>query len=270
MPITRREFVASTSALTAVALPVPKALTTQFDLVRAADFGDLNRVKSLLSKGANINGVVSYNLYGHLTSPVYYSSAPLHAASKSGYLKVCRFLLEEGAAVNLQPDDDISPLLIARDFPTVKILVEAGADVDAYTSDNLLQTNVISHFCENDHILQYLIESGANIDAQTVSGYSILGWELYIYPKVETVKRLLRYGADIHDVRMGETAWEAIKRRQLESLANEGKMYPDEIASARLIEGLMTRSQYEEARYRFVAEYGRQGRLWSQYVHQVI
>ena len=65
--------------------------------------------------------------------------APLHVARAAEGESLVRLLVAHGAVVDQRTIDDVTPLLIAaaaRDFPTVKALVEAGADVNYVCNDD--------------------------------------------------------------------------------------------------------------------------------------
>jgi len=92
------------------------------DLLHAAYYGHIQKVKSLLDKGVDVN----FQDEG-------YGASPLHAASQSGRKKIVRMLLNRGAKVNLQNKKGDTALMAAafnghKDI--IEILVLAGADVN--------------------------------------------------------------------------------------------------------------------------------------------
>lgn len=121
-------------------------------LCRAAQDGNLKRVRDLLNNGARVDNAP------HKT--------PLMIASKHGYTKIVKLLLKHGARVDRTSYDGNTPLVIASEeghTEIVNLLLEGGAKVD--TASRLGQTPLMIA-CEEGHfeIVKLLIEHGANVD----------------------------------------------------------------------------------------------------------
>lgn len=87
--------------------------------------GDLDRAKTLVARGAQIN---------HL------GWTPLHYAASTGQLAVVKYLLEQGAMPNAPAPDGSSPILMAAQagaVDTVQVLLEAGADPSAINTNGI-------------------------------------------------------------------------------------------------------------------------------------
>ena len=99
-------------------------------LFRAVESGLRDEAEALLVLGADANARMRYGR----------RFAPLHVAQAAeGSESLVRLLVAHGAVVDQRTIDDVTPLLIAaaaRDFPTVKALVEAGADVNYLCNDD--------------------------------------------------------------------------------------------------------------------------------------
>jgi len=99
----------------------------QIDTIHLAAFvGDVEKVKSFLQEGIDIN---EKDVHGR---------TPLHLASMSGQKEVVRLLIGKGADVNVEsPESDylmgLTPLHLASiyaDYETAKLLIDSGADVN--------------------------------------------------------------------------------------------------------------------------------------------
>ena len=98
--------------------------TLDEELGEAAARGDLEQVKRLLDKGAN---VIAHNREG---------ATPLMRAAEKGHLDVVKLLLRKGAPVNGKSSDNVTPLMYAArggNLKAVKLLLDKGADVNSET-----------------------------------------------------------------------------------------------------------------------------------------
>jgi ankyrin repeat protein len=143
-----------------------------------------------------------------------------NAAAGSGS-DVIRVLLAAGADLRLTTDDGYTPLMVAAGLgrssfivrprgarsvgaeEAVKILVEAGADVNATNEADFTALHGAS-FRGLDEVIEYLVQHGANINARDYRGRtpyrlaegSHQSFELQAWP--ETAEVLKRLGADTH------------------------------------------------------------------------
>ncbi len=98
--------------------------------VYAAYYGDLAKMKALFAEGVDINA--STGAEGHETHP------SLILAAGEGHLDVVKFLLDNGADVNVRGRDGYTSLMSAAwsgHKEIVKLLIGKGADVNAITSE---------------------------------------------------------------------------------------------------------------------------------------
>jgi ankyrin repeat protein len=92
------------------------------DLIDAVRVGDLERVKLVIQKGADVNNCV----YAYGWTPIFW-------AIERGQFDMCRFLLDHGADVNHKSHNGWTPLMFAvynRRIDIVKLLVIRGANVN--------------------------------------------------------------------------------------------------------------------------------------------
>jgi serine protease inhibitor len=101
-----------------------KPTGTEEALFTAVREGNIQRVRSLITKGADVN--VKNNVY----------CTPLHYAAEYGHLIVAELLIANGADVNAKTINDVTPLHMAARrgyYNVVDLLIEKGADIDTTT-----------------------------------------------------------------------------------------------------------------------------------------
>jgi len=118
--------------------------------------GDINRIKSIISKGADVNAKNRQ------------SWTSLHTALWYGNNEMVELLISEGADVNAQDNSGNTPLHFAAmkgNSDAVNLLIEKGANIDAKT--NAEQTPLM-FAADYDHkeIVELLISKGADVNAQ--------------------------------------------------------------------------------------------------------
>jgi ankyrin repeat protein len=124
-------------------------------LHQAAKDGDLEQVKSLIDKGADINAKDEKG------------QTPLHFAARHGYREVAKLLIAQGADVNASMTDaPWTPLLDAActgQTQVVKLLLQHGAKVDA--GDALGYTPLVyALWSKDEEGIKALISAGADIN----------------------------------------------------------------------------------------------------------
>ncbi|MEO0839743.1 MAG: ankyrin repeat domain-containing protein [Cyanobacteria bacterium J06643_5] len=122
------------------------------DLVKAAETGNLVKVKNLIKAGVNINGF----------SPT--GNTALLAAVNNNHIDIVKTLIKAGADINL-PDKNIcnTPLMKAamrEHTEIVRILIKAGADVNIHT-DYEYTALMRAEDSDNPEIIKLLKDAGA-------------------------------------------------------------------------------------------------------------
>ncbi len=139
-----------------------------FNLIRSNEPRD---IEDLLKNNSNIN-INQKNKHG---------STPLILATYSGYLKIVKILIENGADINLTSNDNTTPLIWAT---------------------------VGNHIA----IVRYLLNNNADIDAKDKHGFTALMWAASKNNE-SLVKIFLQYGADTQVKNYNsETAYELAKK----------------------------------------------------------
>jgi len=175
------------------------------------------------------SGKVSVNQ--KIPAPAYEEGAPLLTiAARAGSLDVMRFLIKAGADVDARTPANETALMLAAYFyldgpvgsmferheRATRMLVESGASLEneRYNCTPLAYAAYQGH----DHIVRYLIERGANVNADAENGTTYINTPLMMaamqgHEKV--VLRLLRAGADARvRVQGGHTARELAQKYQ--------------------------------------------------------
>jgi len=179
------------------------------DFVFACGHGDLQRVKTYLGLGMDVNAKSGERGY-----------FPLFGASCEGHLHIVKLLLEQGADVNAKLNDGTSSLYFASrqgHLNIVKLLLEQGADINALTDDNLTALGHACLFAQLD-VVRFLIARGADVnlgyppivlaccdlDEEDRKHVNMVGfWDR----KYEVVQELLKNGVNVHatNPRTGKT-----------------------------------------------------------------
>lgn len=146
--------------------------------------GNLDIVKLLIEKGANIN--VKYDLY----------NTPLHIAMINGNLEIVKLLIEKGADVNAKNETNDTPLHIAMikgNHDIVKLLIEKGADI------NIENTKLIKPLdsVKDGEILNLFNKDLINDEKYKVICNNILLYSI-IRNKLKDVNSLIQSGIDVN------------------------------------------------------------------------
>jgi ankyrin repeat protein len=143
------------------------AETRQTPLHYAAQTGNLEIVKFLLSKGAEVSARMKNNCtplnvtteYGHL-----WGKTPIHFAAQNGNPETVKFLLSKGAEVSARCEYEGSPLDVASEnghLESVKILFEAERSMEAAES-GMISAAAKGHL----DVVNYFLEKGVNVNAK--------------------------------------------------------------------------------------------------------
>lgn len=122
---------------------------------------------------------------------VFRSITPLHIVEIAGIAKV---LISAGADVNAKDSFNRTPLHYARTAGIAKNIIAAGADVNA--KDNFDRTPL--HLVKTTSVAKVLIDAGADVNAKSMTGATAL---YHNYKTAGIAKLLINAGANVTIVR---------------------------------------------------------------------
>lgn len=135
------------------------------ELIKACEKDDLEKVKSLIGKGLDID--LEYKFW-----------TPLTKASEKGHSDIVEYLVENGAKINKENGHDWTALMCASmnsRFEVVKYLVEKGANINIKNDEGwtalMLASNEDEEYLD---IIKYLVDNGADINIKNNDGDTAL------------------------------------------------------------------------------------------------
>lgn len=158
------------------------------EIIEACMQNDINKVVSLIEKGADVN-----------TTDIHNSSL-LHTACYHGYTELGITLVEKGASIDAINFIYDTPLLIACSSGYTELatfLIKKGADINVTNSS---ENTSLHEACYKNcpELVAFLLEKGAEINARNLFDYT----PIYIAINnncFEIIKTLLKKGAIIDD-----------------------------------------------------------------------
>ena len=153
----------------------------------AAADGDINKVKSLLSDGADVN------IKGRL------EYTPLHHAAENGHANLVTFLISRGGDLEVRNHYGRTPLALAAcrgHKGMVELLIAKGAD---FNTKDIWYKKLLHHAAENGHaeLARFLIDRGADIESETNLHYTALNLAASQGHR-QMVELLISKGADVN------------------------------------------------------------------------
>ncbi|XP_014218874.1 palmitoyltransferase Hip14 isoform X3 [Copidosoma floridanum] len=159
---------------------------SSFDIVRATQFGALDRVKELVEAGADVN------------KPDSETVTLLHWAAINNRKEIVKYLIAKGAVVDAIGGDLRSTPLhwAARQghLPTVVILMKAGANPTLRDCEGSTCIHLAAQFGRTP-IIAYLVAKGINPNTPDRSAMTPLMWSAYNIKSLDPTRLLLVLGA---------------------------------------------------------------------------
>lgn len=152
----------------------------------AACKGDLERVKTLVENGTDVNAKDEFGC------------TSLHWASLAYSPAVAEFLLAKGAEIDAKHHRwGLTPLMHAHALPVVELLVSKGADVHAALEPSGRTKLHMACLAGDRDIAEFLIRKGANVNLKTNSGATPLS-QAASAGHADVIELLIGKGADVN------------------------------------------------------------------------
>ena len=151
-------------------------------LLTAATKGQLDVVKLLINKGADINARGKSD------------KTALTVAASAGRWDMVKYLVEKGADINATGENDKTALMVAANagrWDMVKYLVEKGANVNTTGENDKTALMVAADKGQLD-VVRFLVEKGADVNAKNQNGKTAL--MITSHPEVSAFLR--QHGAE--------------------------------------------------------------------------
>ena len=167
------------------------------NLKRASKYGDLEKVKYFVSKGADVHAKDDYtfrwtSINGHVDGSRghnFYGS-PIIWASHNGHLDVIKFLFSIDADIHT---DNVCAVTLAGGkghLDVVKFLFSVGADIGAHNGYAIRWTSHNGHL----EVVKFLVSVGADAHVCDYEAFILASRNGHL----EVVKFLVSVGANIH------------------------------------------------------------------------
>ena len=122
--------------------------------IRLANF---EKMQEIIDQGTDLNAFDAENM------------SPLFLASWLGEDEVAKFLVSNGANVNLTRNDGVTPIFLSRNGEMIDTLIGLGANINHTTPNGI--TPLTSAILRHDiRIAEYLVNMGADVNVMKQNG----------------------------------------------------------------------------------------------------
>lgn len=129
----------------------------------AVTYGPINEVKRMLKEDPSLV---------HWRDE--YEFTALHGAAGEEDVEIIRFLVDNGADVDAQNEDGISPLHICLYPEIARELIACGANIELQDKWGRTPLMTLSSELEREDVIQVLLEAGANVNTKDKDGITAL------------------------------------------------------------------------------------------------
>lgn len=167
---------------------IPDEEAKNFDIVKATQYGLLNRCIEILDDGYDVNTPDPQNIY------------LLHWAAINNKTELIKYFISKGAQVDpVGGDLRATPLHWATrqgHLPAVVLLMSKGADPCFYDVEGRNCLHIAAHFGFTA-IVAYLIAKGVDVNIRDKSGMTALMWSSFKSLGLDPTKLLITLGASM-------------------------------------------------------------------------
>ena len=193
-----------------MAMGVMASVDYSSPLAKAVANDDIEEVRGLIVKGANVNG----------KDENYDKITPLFIAVENGNVEIARMLLDFGAKINAKDGGKQTPLMRLDDDATpelVELLLQYGAKINLADKEGNTAL-ILAARSVKPEVLRVLINADADINLANKEGQTAL-MNAADSENVESVRALLETGAKVNlKNKEGETAWDLASNEDIETL----------------------------------------------------
>ena len=179
-------------------------------LTRAVANDDVDEVRELIAKGANVNG----------KDENYSKITPLFIAIENGNVEITKILLDFGAKVNARDKEKQTPLMRLDEDATpelIDLMTASGVKVNLVDSEGNTALIFAARSTKAD-VVQKLVDAGADVNISNNEGQTAL-MNAVQSENPENIRILLVAGSQVNAKnREGETAWDQATTEEIKSL----------------------------------------------------
>ena len=158
------------------------------DLINFSNNGDIEKIKSALKQGININQALNSDGDTLLINTL------LH--SYKNKFEIVKLLLDNGADISIKNKKGLSALsYVCYDSNILKLLIDQGVKINCQEGYDFFISSVSSHCYK---IIVLLLENGIPIDCTNKIGFTALMKIVYHQGKVELLKFIIKKGANVN------------------------------------------------------------------------
>lgn len=235
-------LIVSTGDLNQVKTLVDEGVTPDRFIYLAAQYGNIEMVKYLVSHGADINFVHEgatplcaaapsdlemvkclVSLGADVNTPTAQRKRPLGMAAQEGQIDIVKYLVDVGADVNVLFEKETSLFSAAYDHHTqvLRYLFDQLADINVCSRPLTCTPLVLAIITKDLELVDYCVSRGAYLNG--VAGNSQLPLHVAVCEgSIEIVRYLIDHGVDVNALcTLGDTSGTAlhaaIQKQQLEA-----------------------------------------------------
>jgi len=169
--------------------------------------GDVEQVKLLISRGADVNARDKGTGW-----------TPIFKATNAGHAEVVRVLLDKGASADTGDARGYGPICYAiwnEDMEMVQALVAAGADINRrFSAESSYNAFFEAIWMDNPSLVKWLMNAGADVNYRDGQGWLPLHWAMH-YANADVAKLFIGTDVKVPELHKAVLAGNSEKVKQL-------------------------------------------------------